>query len=512
MTGTASRTSPAIRLVRNVMWNFGGQAWSLCLAFFTVPYIVHRLGTDAYGLLMTAGLVTSYLWFMDLGLGSATTKYVAEHATREEWDEVNRILWTSLAVYLVLGSIAALTLVLITPLCVYRWLRIPSELQGAAVSVFHLSAIGFLVGMVNNVPASVPQALQRFDIVNRVGVAVGTAQTLLTVVLLAFGYSVREVVIGNVIVAGLSLGMNTLVARVLLPRWSPPIWSFASFRRLARFGSFVAVSRIVGPILVQFEKLVLANQISMSALTYYTAPSNLVTRLSVFSGAFSSALFPLFSSLHGTGRENTSTDINMRASRYVMLLLIVPVVFFIVFGREFLQFWIGPEFARESTAALQILAVATLVNAAAWSPSALLQASGRPDLTARFHVAELVIHVPLTFACVRFWGVTGAAWAWFFRVILDTTLIYWAMIRLYVPDWGRYMRELLSPALGVTVATGIVLAILRTALHDQLSPAGVLIGLGGTFLAVACVSIWRWGFRQEEYQILVRALLKRREA
>src|SRR5262249_38077614 len=156
------------------------------------------------------------------------------------------------------------------------------------------------------------------------------------------------------------------------------------------------------------------------------------------------------------------------------LLLAIPVVFFLVFGREFLQFWLGPEFARNSTAALQILAVATLLNAAAWSPFTLLQASGRPDVTAKFHLAELVIHIPLTFVCVRLGGVTGAAWAWFFRVALDTALIYRAMIRLYAQDWRRWLRELLSPALGVTVASGLVLGMLRTALRGQLSPVVVL--------------------------------------
>lgn len=482
------------------------------MSFFSVPYIVHKLGTDTYGLLMTAGIATSYLWFMDLGLGSATTKYVAEHAAREEWDEVNRILWTSLGAYLVLGSLAALALVLLTPLFVYQWLRIPPQLQHTAIGVFYVSALGFLVGMVNNVPTAIPRALHRFDVVNRIGAAVGTVQTVLTVILVAYGYSVREVVIGNLIVAGAALGMNTWIARILLPRWTTPVWSLSSFLRLIRFGSFVTVSGVVGPVLSQFEKVVLANQISMSALTYYTAPFNLVTRLSGFSGAFSSALFPLFSSLYGIGRANTNIDINMRVSRYVVLLLVIPVVFFVVFGREFLQLWIGPEFARNSTGALQILALATLVNAAAWSPFALIQASGRPDLTAKFHLTELIVHVPLTFVLVRYWGVGGAACAWFLRVVLDTALIYWAMIRLYAQNWRRWLRELSSPALGVTVASGVILGYVRAALYGRVPPAAILFGLGGLFLGLACVAMWRWGLRRDEHQILVSAFLPKREA
>ena len=145
------------RLVRNILWNFGGQIWGLSLAIVTTPYIVHKLGSDAYGLLMTVGIVTNYFWFMDLGLGQATVKYVAEHAARKEWDEVNRVFWTSFLAYSVLGTLAALSIAAIAPLCVKHWFQIPLAFQPTALTVFYLSAIGFIAGMINNAPASIPR-------------------------------------------------------------------------------------------------------------------------------------------------------------------------------------------------------------------------------------------------------------------------------------------------------------------------------------------------------------------
>src|SRR5271157_6241970 len=115
------------RLVRNILWNFGGQIWGPSLAIVTTPYIVHKLGTDAYGLLMTVGIVTNYFWLMDLGLGQATVKYVAEHAVRKERDEVSRIFWTSFLAYSVLGTLAALSIAAIVPLCVKHWFQIPLD-------------------------------------------------------------------------------------------------------------------------------------------------------------------------------------------------------------------------------------------------------------------------------------------------------------------------------------------------------------------------------------------------
>src|SRR2546428_11138628 len=131
-----SHLGPGVRLARNVVWNFGGQGWSLVLALGFTPYIVHRLGTDAYGLLITVGIVTDYFWFMNLGLGQATVKYLAEHAAAEDWEQVRRIFWASAIVYVVLGSLAALGIVAAGSFLVDRWLTISPELHAVASSLF----------------------------------------------------------------------------------------------------------------------------------------------------------------------------------------------------------------------------------------------------------------------------------------------------------------------------------------------------------------------------------------
>ena len=78
---------------RNAFWNFGGQAWAVALAFFTTPYVVHNLGADSYGLLMTVGVVTSYFAFSDLqGLRTGDDIEVRcgtrGHGSVPEWKDI----------------------------------------------------------------------------------------------------------------------------------------------------------------------------------------------------------------------------------------------------------------------------------------------------------------------------------------------------------------------------------------------------------------------------------------
>jgi O-antigen/teichoic acid export membrane protein len=95
-----------------------------------------------------------------------------------------------------------------------------------------------------------------------------------------------------------------------------------------------------------------------------------------------------------------------------------------------LDLWLGPQVALAAGNATRILAIGLLFNASAFVPSTYLWALGRPDISAKFHVAELVIHLPLAWWLVSRYGIVGAATAWSVRVALDAVLLFWAAERL----------------------------------------------------------------------------------
>jgi O-antigen/teichoic acid export membrane protein len=283
----------------------------------------------------------------------------------------------------------------------------------------------------------------------------------------------------------LSLVINTIIAKQMLPQLTLPVWHFGTFRRLLRFGGFVTISGVVGPILANLEKLILANRSSLSAVTYYTVPYNLASKVGIVSGSFSSALFPAFSGMHGAGDANRVGRIVLRASQLIMLLIIPITIIMFIYSEELLTVWMGPEFAHRSSATLQILALAMLVNVMAYSPLAAVQALGRPDLAAKFHMIELITHIPLTILLVSLLGIEGAAMAWLIRVMMDTALLWWATIRLTGLNWRETTTSHFNQSALAMIAGGIVLAACKVVFRDRLSPLESLIGLGLPSLALA---------------------------
>jgi O-antigen/teichoic acid export membrane protein len=106
-----------------------------------------------------------------------------------------------------------------------------------------------------------------------------------------------------------------------------------------------------------------------------------------------------------------------------------------------------------------------------------MQGQNRPDIIAKFHAIEAVPFVALLWLGVRVAGVEGAAWAWSFRVVTDTILLFWAA-RL-----GRKLINQLMPAFVLLAATLMGVSVLNESLRIRLPAAVVLAALG---------LIWGW--------------------
>lgn len=77
-------------LAHNTLLNFIGQAVPLLVGVVTIPFIVQGLGTERFGLLSLAWVILGYFTIFDLGLGRATTNFVAEALGKGEDDQTKQ--------------------------------------------------------------------------------------------------------------------------------------------------------------------------------------------------------------------------------------------------------------------------------------------------------------------------------------------------------------------------------------------------------------------------------------
>jgi O-antigen/teichoic acid export membrane protein len=453
------------RVAKNSLYQLSSQILLLAVGLFTSPYIVHTLGLNLYGILVLVGITTNYFGVVEMGLGQATIKFLVDSSSREDWPEFSRVFWTSSLSYLFLGVVGAVGMVACTPLLLFL-LKIPAEARAATSQAFIVSAVALIVSLQVGLASSVARALERFEWVSRIGVTIGVAQALLTVVLLYLGYSLVGVMIGSTALQVLALGSYALLVRVLVPDLERHTWDPKTFRRLAGFGGYVSISQLIGPLLVHVEKFILSSLIAVSVVTYYTVPYNVINALSFFPASIAVVTFPAFTRLHSEGNGESARELYIRGTKIVFGSVVPIAVVIGVFARQILTLWMGKEFGDNSAAVMQVLAVALVISAVASLPYQLLQAIHRPDLTAKFHILELVLHIPLCFYLISAFGLIGAAVAWALRVALDFALL----ARTTTGHMGIGLSELFRSSFQGTIVGALcgapILILARLVIND----------------------------------------------
>jgi len=484
---TGPQTAPDIGgkvLARNTVLNFIGQVAPLPVSIAATPYMIRHLGPDRFGLLALVWVVIGYFALFDLGLGPATTKFVAELLGKGGVEKLPAFVWTAVATESGTGVVAGILLAAASPMLVHRLLKIPPSLHTEALWVFLTLAASFPVTFATGSLRGVLAASQRFDLLITIGIPLGILNALVPAGALALGFHLPGIAALLVLCAAAAFAAHAFFCVRLYPTLARGCaFTCSLVRPLLGFGGWVTVSSIVNPVLVYFDRFLLGALLSIAAVGFYTPPYMISTKLAIIAGSLGVTLFPAFSTSAGRGDSRWISSAWVRSIKYLLLIVGPPALVLLFFARPILALWVGARFAAEGTAVLQILAAGALVNSLATVPYNLLQALGRPDLTAKFHLLEVPIHVAFAWLCVAQFGLTGAAFAWTARVTIDLLLLTLAagwITRtsprlLLARDMGRCLATLGLLGASFSILEGFSHALLTQALFVCVLTSGFLL-------------------------------------
>ena len=410
-------------LARNTIYNLLGQVAPLIAAIFAIPLLIHNLGTSRFGVLTLAWMVLGYFGLFDLGLGRVVTMLVGQKLGGEKADEIPAIVWTGTLFMLAIGLVSMIIVLLISPALVKHILKIPADLQQESLRAFII--LGCAVPVVTSTAGirGVLEAHQQFGKINIVRTLNGLYTFLVPLAVSTFsvllGTLVLFMALGRVLILCLYLVYCFRTVPALKKR---VILRTGLARPMFRLGGWMSVSNIIGPVMVYFDRFLIGAWLSVAAVAYYVTPYEVVTKLMLLTAALSRVLFPAFSAGHGVDNRRM-TILYSRGIRVLIAALFPVALIFVVFAHPAIQLWLGPEFAKQSTAVMQWLALGVFFNAPGQIAFAMVQAVGRPDLTAKLHLVEAPFYLFALWFLVGKFGIQGAAIAWSLRVFVDTVAL-----------------------------------------------------------------------------------------
>ncbi|MFQ6084519.1 MAG: flippase [Candidatus Aminicenantia bacterium] len=397
-------------IIRNSFYNLLVPVWLLILNFISLPYIVRKLGEDSYGIFAIVSTVVGYFTFLNLGLGTAIQKYISEYYAKKEFEVIRKIVSNALAVYGMMGMVGAIIITFLTKFLVYKALNIPADLHSIAEFAFYVSAIGFLFSMPLSVFFSIPRSLQRFDIPAKLSLIIITLQILLTVFLLYLGYSLKEIVVLNIVANIVNFLLLLIISKKLMPELViNPSFDLKVILKLFKYSGFVSITNITKTFAVQFDRFIIGLFLPISQLTYYVVPYNFARKLWLVPKNIVPVMLPVVSELSTFNENKLIKELYLRSTKYISAAVIPVSAVIIIFSRELLSYWMGASFAAKSTLTLQILTFSFFISTLGWTSVVVAQGMNRPDIPAFFHFGQAVVNVFLCILLVPRIGIEGAA-------------------------------------------------------------------------------------------------------
>jgi O-antigen/teichoic acid export membrane protein len=409
-------------LKTNFVINVFGAVVPLAVALVTVPIYLRHVGDARYGVLSIVWVLLGYFGFLDLGLSRAAANALAR--LRDAPQEARaRVLVTTLVLNLGLGLFGSLCLAIFGNYLLQHVLGVPDVLKPEIAQAFPWIVGLFPLALVSGVGIGALESRERFLLANVLQVS-GTSLGQVVPVILAVMISPSLAIVIPAAVVARALSVAAILIAVYLDEGPLSLADFdrRQAKKLLSYGGWISVSAIIGPILSSLDQFVIGSVLNVASVAHYAVPMNLVMRSQVFAGAFSRTLFPRMSSI---GRD----EAHSLASRALITLaygygaICAPAI---ILTPVFFKYWISGDFAAVAAPEAQILFFGGWINGLAFVPYGLLQSQGRPDITGKFHAAEVLPFIGILWVLTSAYGITGAALAWSLRCAADATCLFWA--------------------------------------------------------------------------------------
>lgn len=442
------------RLSKNIIYNVLGQALVLVLGFIAVKYVFKQLGEDALGVIyFTLTLSNVLCAVLEMGICSTTVREVSAHFNTDP-RYIRDLIRTASLFFWNAYILLALVVYFGAPLVVEHWIHLETMDTASATLALQVLGISALLGLPRSLYVSIFRGLQRMEFNNIIDVGTLGLQQFGTVVILASGGGLFEVVSWFAVCFALSiLAYLFISARVF--SWGALIPGYSSVvaRRNMGFSLSMMSISILATVHIQADKLIVSRLLPIGAFGYYAFASGVISKATLITGAIAQAAFPAFSGLLQSG-ERESSIMQYRKLHDLLCFATIPIFAAILFAAmPLFSYLFNSEVAQMLLLPITFLCVGYYMNGALHVPYVFSLAVGKPEISAKSNFLALFTVLPVTGVLIYFFGLSGAAFSWVFYHLFAYSYavprICSECLEIPVGDWYKHVVKIAALA-GVT--------------------------------------------------------------
>lgn len=412
------------------------------VAYITRVYLARQLDPAGYGLFYAVfTFVLFFLFFRDLGLDQALTKYIAEFKTLGKYDFIKAALLSAVSFQVISSLLFAAFFFFLAD-----WLAVHYFKDPAAGLLLKIMVGYTLFSIAFPFLKSFFTGFQKFKIFAFVDVVKNVLILVLLVIFFSFNLGVLSPALAYVL-AGLLLFL------VFLPfvwkTFNPFQHTASGFKEITKtlflFGLPVMMTDVGSKVISYIDTLMLTHFVSLEEVGIYNVALPSAMIFLFFGLGVAGVTFPIFVELW-TKKELHTFQEGMRLLQKYTLVFLAPVILTLfVFADVFIVQFFGQDYTR-AIVPFQILLLGVLLFTQTQLNHSIIAAIGKPKTITKIIFLAAAVNAGLNFLLIPYYGIIGAA---------ATTLVSYAltffMSRYYLAMY-THTRISLLPLLKITLS------------------------------------------------------------
>lgn len=499
------------RITVNAVANYGHMAISVIVSFFLQAYIIRTLGREEYALWPMVGVCTAVLGLIPAGIGSGAGRFLAHALAGKRLKEVQQIT-ASLFVSMCAAAVVYAGGAVVLSVFFERLFDIPPGAAGVGPWAMLLLGLAGAVTMPFSVFNGGLVATQRYIALNVVNTVMLLARVALVLTAFLIGYesliALAAIHLGLALLRGIT---KYVLARRLVPwqRLRLTAFNWTVLRRVTAFSGLTLVISVAGLLYWKTDNVVINKLLDPALLTGYSVV------LSFGLGAYRlvstgcGVLMPAMTTLHAQGDTARIARLIYRANRIIVPLAAPALLFTIIFGRELLTAYVGPQYASHARL-FPILSGAFILSCTQTSSGSVPKAFGHLGAVtvASFVWALLNVALSLVFVLILHWELIGVAAGTGIAILIAKAGWWpWYTARLLGLRWSTHFLHCILLPLAHCIPAALTMVVLHaTSTADGWKGLLLVALMTG---AVHAVYMLAWGLSAEERAAVANAVSKR---
>lgn len=350
--GTCSERS----LLRNGLYNIGGQTVRSLVSLLTIPLLVRFLGIREYGIWSLAYAAFMLMTVGNGGMAVAATVFLPKDLHRDDQSEAAGTLSFIVGSAGALGIVLGLLLWFLGPVVVGSLTAFGPAERIEAAQALQIAGLGISLLILHRTLMGVEQAFDRYGAANIFQILQSVLANGGLVLVAWFGGRAVAMMKWQVIAyVSLLAGHGWFISSLVRARHLRIRWNAARARKILKFSLATWASILGSDLFSQGSRWIVGAVLGAPVLGVYSAITNMTLKINSFSGM---ATQPLAPSLSREAVKNASAESRVRQAAHLNALIAVGGgIFFFVLADWVMRVMVAGASGTQDVIALQIAAI-----------------------------------------------------------------------------------------------------------------------------------------------------------